>query len=375
MAESGFKISDLETIPLKLREDGTIEKIALENTYFLGYSHTVHGIKYTTQNYKIPLEALRKDIQSKVMEVVTNTITDPTLFGFINNFGGLDNIYSINVFGSDIINVTTTRDLNDSTIANLSISMNDPISSDKSIIIEKNSGRYDLKVKAPQSSNKTVIISQTSSGSYDFKIPQPKSSDNTVKISHLSDGSYDLTVDSNSLDIADKTKIEAADSSIKVSNKNGIWLISATAGDGFTYLADEEHIFAPSQRLDNLEKKHIFVADNIDSEAKNLSLGFYSYISDVENSKLDTHGITNTKLYVNTTKIQNDYITVGAEDTDGPVMWVGIDKRSPKFFKNRLYCINISSLPMAVFGQEIRDKWSEDYKRIIVLSIDWFIHL
>ncbi len=56
MAESSFKISDLENIPVR------DEKIALENTYFLAYSHTIHGMNYVTKNYKIPLETLRADL-------------------------------------------------------------------------------------------------------------------------------------------------------------------------------------------------------------------------------------------------------------------------------------------------------------------------
>lgn len=60
MAESSFKISDLENIPVR------DEKIALENTYFLAYSHTIHGMNYVTKNYKIPLQTLRNDLAKEL---------------------------------------------------------------------------------------------------------------------------------------------------------------------------------------------------------------------------------------------------------------------------------------------------------------------
>lgn len=65
MSESSFKISDLEVIPSYINEDNQ-EKIALESTYFLTYSHTIHGMNYTTKNYKVPLKLLRDDLLAEV---------------------------------------------------------------------------------------------------------------------------------------------------------------------------------------------------------------------------------------------------------------------------------------------------------------------
>lgn len=64
MLDTGYRISDLSNIPVIHEECGVKGKIALENTYFLGYAHSVYGINYNKQNYKIPLVSLRDDIKA-----------------------------------------------------------------------------------------------------------------------------------------------------------------------------------------------------------------------------------------------------------------------------------------------------------------------
>lgn len=66
MLESGYRISDLSNIPVSSGDDKLKNKITLDNTFILSYSHTVYGINYNKQNYKIPLTTLRDDIKSYI---------------------------------------------------------------------------------------------------------------------------------------------------------------------------------------------------------------------------------------------------------------------------------------------------------------------
>lgn len=66
MLESGFKISDLQSIPTTGRNCSVGDKIAFDNTFILSYSHTVYGINYNKHNYKIPLNSLRNDIKGYI---------------------------------------------------------------------------------------------------------------------------------------------------------------------------------------------------------------------------------------------------------------------------------------------------------------------
>lgn len=66
MLESGFRISDLQNIPVHKTECPLKNKIALDNTFILSYSHTVYGINYNKQNYKIPLNTLREDLKGYI---------------------------------------------------------------------------------------------------------------------------------------------------------------------------------------------------------------------------------------------------------------------------------------------------------------------
>lgn len=66
MLESGFKISDLQNIPVHKEDCQFQNKIILDNTFILGYSHTIYGINYNKQNYKIPLNSLRNDIKGYI---------------------------------------------------------------------------------------------------------------------------------------------------------------------------------------------------------------------------------------------------------------------------------------------------------------------
>lgn len=66
MLESGYKISDLNTIPFTGIEGSQKNKIALDETYMLGYANSVYGIKYNRNNYKIPLSAIREDVKGYI---------------------------------------------------------------------------------------------------------------------------------------------------------------------------------------------------------------------------------------------------------------------------------------------------------------------
>lgn len=66
MLDSGYRISDLKSIPVTGESCKFKNKIALDNTYFLGYAHTVYGITYNTNNYKIPLAAIRDDFKGYI---------------------------------------------------------------------------------------------------------------------------------------------------------------------------------------------------------------------------------------------------------------------------------------------------------------------
>jgi len=64
--ESGFKISDLNNIPVTGSLCKFKNKIALDNTFILSYSHTIYGTNYNTNNYKIPLNDFRNDIKGYI---------------------------------------------------------------------------------------------------------------------------------------------------------------------------------------------------------------------------------------------------------------------------------------------------------------------
>ena len=66
MLESGYRISDLDNIPVTDVNSKFKDKIALDNTFLLSYSHTVYGINYNKHNYKIPLSSLRDDIKGYI---------------------------------------------------------------------------------------------------------------------------------------------------------------------------------------------------------------------------------------------------------------------------------------------------------------------
>lgn len=66
MLESGFRISDLQNIPVHNTDCPFKNKIALDNTFILSYSHSVYGINYNRQNYKIPLNSLREDLKGYI---------------------------------------------------------------------------------------------------------------------------------------------------------------------------------------------------------------------------------------------------------------------------------------------------------------------
>ena len=66
MNDLGYRISDLKNIPVASSDDKLKNKILLDNTYILSYSHTVYGINYNKNNYKIPLTDLRNDLKAYI---------------------------------------------------------------------------------------------------------------------------------------------------------------------------------------------------------------------------------------------------------------------------------------------------------------------
>lgn len=66
MLESGYRISDLKSIPLTGENCKFKNKIALDNTFLFGYAHTVYGTTYNRHNYKISLDSLRADIKGYI---------------------------------------------------------------------------------------------------------------------------------------------------------------------------------------------------------------------------------------------------------------------------------------------------------------------
>lgn len=66
MLDSGFRISDLNNIPVNGKDGKFKNRIALDNTYLLSYAHTIYGINYNKQNYKIPLMSIRDDIKGYI---------------------------------------------------------------------------------------------------------------------------------------------------------------------------------------------------------------------------------------------------------------------------------------------------------------------
>lgn len=66
MLDPGFKISDLSNIPVIKNKCDKLPKIAFDNTFLLSYSHSVYGISYKRENYKIPLSSMRDDIRGYI---------------------------------------------------------------------------------------------------------------------------------------------------------------------------------------------------------------------------------------------------------------------------------------------------------------------
>jgi hypothetical protein len=66
MLESGYRISDLDRIPVTNANNNQKSKIAIDDTYMLGYANTVYGINYNRNNYRIPLTSIRDDVKGYI---------------------------------------------------------------------------------------------------------------------------------------------------------------------------------------------------------------------------------------------------------------------------------------------------------------------
>lgn len=150
MPDLSFKISDLETIPSYKDEIANTEKIALENTYFLSYSHTIHGMNYVTKNYKIPLHLLREDLKAHLDSI----IVDSKLI-----INGFDNIKEFNIKSNDFI-------IDESASGNkLDININSTenfIQGGKNIIVSKTNSSWNINSIPIQleSSDNSIILSE-----------------------------------------------------------------------------------------------------------------------------------------------------------------------------------------------------------------------
>ena len=150
MADLSFKISDLETIPSHIEEIFGNEKIALESTYFLAYSHTIHGMNYVTKNYKVPLSLLRDDLTAHAEKIFDNK-------GLVIN--EIDNIKALNIKSNDfIINESVSGnnlDIDINTVENF-------IQGGKNIIVSKKDSTWNINSIPVQleSSDNSVILSE-----------------------------------------------------------------------------------------------------------------------------------------------------------------------------------------------------------------------
>lgn len=153
MADLSFKISDLETIPSHIEEISGNEKIALESTYFLTYSHTIHGMNYVTKNYKVPLSLLRDDLTAHVEKIFDNK-------GLVIN--EIDNIKALNIKSNDFI-------IKESVSGNkLDIDINTSenfIQGGENIIVNKTNSSWNINAIPVQleSSDNSIILSENQS--------------------------------------------------------------------------------------------------------------------------------------------------------------------------------------------------------------------
>lgn len=81
MLETGYRISDLNRIPVTDATGAQKNKIAIDETYMLAYANTVYGIRYNRNNYKIPLTSIRDDIKGYIgIESITAPWTNQLKF-------------------------------------------------------------------------------------------------------------------------------------------------------------------------------------------------------------------------------------------------------------------------------------------------------
>lgn len=348
MADLSFKISDLETIPSYKIDD--IEKIALENTYFLSYSHTIHGMNYVTKNYKIPLQLLREDIKAHL----DNIIVDSKLI--INEF---DNIKELNINSDDFI-IKNSYDGNKLDI-NIKAA-DDLIQGEGNITITKTKSSTP---STPDASSWKIIV----------KPIRLESSDNSINVLEKQDEyKWDIT--------AKPIRLESSDNSINVNvleNQDEYkWDITAPEAKPAPYyislLDKDAYNKGELLYLDRVDKRSIYIIakDNLDyREQRSIGLNFIGYL-EAENKD---DAICSFKLYLNTVGCDRNTTLSGMY-----LKWaMGPDNNnyySPTFLPGKIYSITFTSIPIRVFQGTSTEEDDIKYYyngRAIIGQIDWFI--
>ena len=316
MADLSFKISDLETIPSYIEEISGNEKIALESTYFLTYSHTIHGMNYVTKNYKVPLSLLRDDLASHVEKnfdnkgLVVNDIKDIKEL----NINSDDFIIDDSVSGNKIdINIKAADDL---------------IQGEGNITVSKTKSSI---LSTPNASSWKIIV----------KPIRLESSDNSIIISE--------NQDEYKWDIKAKPAPEA---------KPAPYYISLL--DEAVY-NKEEPLY-----LDKVNKRSIYIIAKDNSDYPNIVLNFDGYFNPEDEDKDDA--ICSFKLYLNTIGCDRN-ITLSNER----LKWVmgpdNNDYYSLSFYPGKIYSITFTSIPTRVF----QGTSTKEGDINVIGQIDWFI--
>lgn len=332
MADLSFKISDLDTIPSRIDEINKTEKIALENTYFLGYSHTIHGMNYVTKNYKIPLSLLRNDIRGFVEELIgSGGIT-------VNDFESIKNLnISSNEF--NIVNEPVDNTLN------ISIQTpNDFIKGGGSVSATKENNKW--IINSPTLSGSGAAIITAKNNNWNVHVPEPV-----------------------------ETKLLSSDSSIQVQEvEDNEWDIKAAPTPYYDTILDAVPYSAlewphNSIYLDQFKGRSLYIIGNKIS-GNTVELNFLGYLSDLS---LASDAICSFKLYLNTLKRTSD-LTFSGEY----IRWAGTtdsENNTISFKPNRIYSITFTSLPLRVFEDTgIDDDLApKENGRALVGIVDWFI--
>ena len=380
MADLSFKISDLENIPSYIEEISGNEKIALESTYFLTYSHTIHGMNYVTKNYKVPLSLLRDDLAAHVEKnfdnkgLVVNDIKDIKELNInSNDFIIYDSVsgnkIDINIIAADDLiqgegNITVSK-----TKSNISST---PDASSWKIIVKP------IRLESSDNSIDVDVLENKDEYKWDIKAKpihlHLESSDNSINVDVLENQ------DEYKWDITTKPiRLESSDNSINVNvleNQDEYkWDIKAKAAPYYISLLDKD-VYNKKELLylDKVDKRSIYIIakDNLDyREQRSIGLNFIGYLK-AENKD---DAICSFKLYLNTVGCDRNTTLSGMY-----LKWaMGPDNDnyySPTFLPGKIYSITFTSIPIRVFQGTSTEEDDIKYYyngRAIIGQIDWFI--